>query len=199
MSSLAAVLMVLIVGAITPGPNTFMVMQAGASRGLVAAGATMFGVLLGSFALLAIAWSSIGLVATAFPAFTLVLGLCGSGYLGWLGVLLVRGEGNGGSAVTPSLPSSTLGVALFQMVNPKAWLLIATAIAAMPSNAGGAVTLAVLMVCVTGLCLGPWAIAGAWLSQLLMRADARRRFDMAMGLLLLGSASALLFDAIVGG
>jgi threonine/homoserine/homoserine lactone efflux protein len=182
---------ILFAAAITPGPNNMIVMQAGARGGVAAASAVIFGVVSGSLILLALVWLGVGAAFRATPNLELAVSIAGGAYLAWLGVsLMLRGSGNQSDAPPPVLPSTMLGVAGFQLLNPKAWLLVTATAAAMPRMSGVA-TLAILIAVVTTLCLMVWAVAGAASSRVLVQKSARLWFDRAMGGLLAISAVAL--------
>ena len=76
---------------------------------------------------------------------------------------------------------------LFQLANPKAWLLVGTGVALLP-GAANLVTLAVAIVVITSVCLVSWAIAGAATLRLLRHPAARKNFDRSMGVILAASA-----------
>ena len=85
METLIAVIAVLGVGAVTPGPNNFMVMAAGARGGLPAAAPVIGGVIAGGLVLLALAWSGVAAALESAPRLRLVLTSGGAAYLAWLG------------------------------------------------------------------------------------------------------------------
>jgi threonine/homoserine/homoserine lactone efflux protein len=187
-STLASVIGILAAAAITPGPNNIIVMEAGARGGIPAAGAAMLGVLSGSVILLALVWWGIGAIFASLPLIKLALGLAGGAYLVWLGVALAR-QGGESSTQRPSreLPTTLPAIAAFQLVNPKAWVLVTTAASMMPPASG--LALAVLMVLVTGVCLAVWAVAGAAAATVLERPAFRLAFNRVMGALLVISAA----------
>lgn len=185
MDPLLAVAGFVTVAAITPGPNNFIVMAAAARGGIAAAVPPIAGVVGGSLALLAIAWAGAGALFEAAPRFRLILLVAGAVYLAWLGGVLIwrtRDDPSG------KLPSTAIGAAGFQLLNPKSWVLILTATAAMSGEAAGLITLAVTLAAITIPCLTIWACAGAAIARWLKRAQARRCFDRAMGGLLIASA-----------
>ncbi len=190
MDPLLAVAGIITVAAITPGPNNFIVMAAAARGGIAAAVPPIVGVVGGSLALLAIAWTGVGALFEAAPRFRLILLVCGALYLAWLGVALIWRTRDGPSN-DAGLPSSALGLALFQLLNPKSWVLILTATAAMSGETSGLTALAATLAAVTIPCLALWAFAGSAIAHWLRRAQARRRFDRAMGGLLIASAAVL--------
>src|SRR5688572_5799299 len=79
---------VLVAAAITPGPNNFIVMGAGARGGLASAGRVALGVILGSVFLLALILAGVGRALAQFPQLGAVLSLAGGTYLAWLGASL---------------------------------------------------------------------------------------------------------------
>lgn len=194
MSSALPVIGALVAAAITPGPNNFIVMQAGARGGIAAAGAAIIGVLSGSIVLLMFVWIGLGTLIQAAPILELALSIAGGIYLAWLGLTLLLRPRSSSSQET--LPSTLLGIATFQLLNPKAWVLIATAAAAM-SDVGGLFALTMLVVLVTSTCLSLWALAGVAAARILAKPRARGAFERSMGAVLALSAGGILIDALL--
>lgn len=192
--SLLPVIGVLIAAAITPGPNNLMVMEASARGGFAAASSVVLGVVLGSLLLLALIVVGVAQAMQVFPVIGTVLSVGGGAYLAWLGASLFLRRERGGEAQRSTAPASVLGVASFQLLNPKAWLLTTTAAAAMNGN-GGVFTLAALTVVVTGICLSIWAVAGS-ASRRFLQPRGRLWFDRTMGSLLALSAVGIVVDAL---
>lgn len=196
MESLIAVAGLLFVAAITPGPNNTIVLAAAARSGLSGAVPSIAGVLVGSLALLALIWAGADALFTAAPNFRHFLLAAGALYLVWLGSNLIWRSGDTGDEPRP-LPGTALGIAAFQILNPKSWVLVTTASAAMAGSAAGMDglsgfgRLAALMLVIPGVCLTLWALAGVAIAERLRRRRARRWFDRAMGCLLILSAALL--------
>jgi threonine/homoserine/homoserine lactone efflux protein len=187
---------VLVVAAITPGPNNFMVMEASARGGAAAASSVVLGIVLGSLGLLALVSLGVGSLIHTYPRLSLVLSLIGGAYLAWLGAsLILRRAGTGANENRHGMPTSLLGVAMFQLFNPKAWMLIMTAVAAL-GGAGSVLRLAALIAVISSACLSIWALAGTAASRWLSRPRARLWFDRTMGALLALSAAGIIFDAL---
>ena len=183
------------VAAITPGPNNFIVMAAAARGGFGAALPAIAGVVIGSLGLLALVWAGAGAAFAALPPLRLLLKMAGAGYLIWLGSLLIGQSGrqdNGEASSKDRLPTTAHGVAAFQLMNPKAWVLIVTASAALPGQSTAPYALAGLLAVVSVLCLSLWACAGSAITGWLQIPSARSWFDRAMGSLLIVSAALLL-------
>ena len=185
---------VLVAAAITPGPNNFMVMEASARGGLAAARNVVLGVVLGSLLLLALIAAGVGQAMRAFPVIAVALSVAGGAYLAWLGVSLILRRESGEAARASGAQASILGVASFQLLNPKAWVLTTTATAVM-SEDGQIMTLAGLTALVTSVCLSAWAAAGA-ASRRWLQPRVRLWFDRTMGGLLALSAVGIVIDAL---
>lgn len=193
MTSFLAVLTIVAVAAITPGPNNFIVMSASLRGGVTAALPAIAGVIVGSIALLVLVWTGAGTLFEMFPEIQSVLRIAGAAYLIWLGFCLVRkANGPGDSVDDRALPETTWGVASFQLLNPKSWVLVITAVSAVGGTLASMVSLAATFVAVMGLCLTAWSVAGRLISRWLVDRRSRRRFDTVMGVLLMGSAAMLL-------
>ena len=83
------------------------------------------GVVLGGLGLLAVAAAGSAVVFSTVPGFRRALALGGCLYLAWLGLRLIAGSfrGHSNEADTAWLPAGMLGLAGFQFLNPKSWVL----------------------------------------------------------------------------
>lgn len=194
-----AVAGVLFAAAITPGPNNAIVLAAAARSGLPGAVPAIAGILAGSLALLALVWAGAGVLFEAAPILRRILLGAGALYLAWLGGGLIwrsRGGDVGDAGTGPrALPGTAFGVAAFQILNPKSWVLVTTATVAMPGGGAGLAGfggLSAMMVVIPGACLMLWACAGAAIADRLRQPAARRGFDRTMGGLLVVAAVILL-------
>jgi len=145
--------------------------------------------------MLALAWVGAGAAFEAEPMLRMLLTVAGCLYLVWLGVVLIResadrGRGDG-TAQHRALPRTTLGVFAFQLLNPKCWVLVLTAIAATSGEASFTI-LSAIFAAVSGVCLTLWALLGQALSAWLRQPRAGKWFDRAMGALLIGSSALLI-------
>ena len=193
MTSFLAVLTLVAVAAITPGPNNFIVMSASLRGGVAAALPAIAGVIAGSIALLVLVWVGAGTLFELIPEIQPVLRIAGAAYLIWLGFCLIRKANEQGDGTnSQALPETAWGVASFQLLNPKSWVLVITAVSAVGGTLFGIASLAVIFVAVMGLCLTIWSLAGQLISRWLVDRRSRRMFDTVMGVLLMGSAAMLL-------
>lgn len=192
---------ILIAGAVTPGPNNFVVMRQAARLGWRGALPPMAGVVAGSLTLLLLVSAGAEVVLAAAPRLGPAVAVVGCLYLVWLGVRLVaaRPAAQGKQAAEPmTLPAGAWGLLVFQLVNPKAWLLVLTVTASAHGSLGAGralPALAVLFIVIPTACLTLWAWAGVALARSPHWARMRTRFDRAMGALLIASALLLLVES----
>jgi threonine/homoserine/homoserine lactone efflux protein len=198
METLLAVAGLITVGAITPGPNNFIVLRTAARSGLAGALPAVAGVVLGGLGLLAVATAGGAALFSSLPGFRLVLALGGCLYLAWLGFRLIADSftERADAADAAKWPPGVTGLAGFQFLNPKSWVLVLTAVAAMPTQGTSAfLQLAALFLIIPASCLLLWS----WFGALMMRAleDSRMSswFDRAMGGTLAASAAFLFASA----
>lgn len=191
MSPLIAIAGLILVAAITPGPNNLVVLRTAARAGVAGTTPAIVGIVLGGLLMLALAAAGLGAAFVALPALRSGIAVAGSLYLACLGVTLMRAVPD---ADTPAaLPAGVLGLLGFQFLNPKSWAMVLTATAALPAGDFASwLQLAALFVAIPVPCLLLWSAFGAVMAVRLADPRARRRFDRAMGALLLASALALL-------
>jgi threonine/homoserine/homoserine lactone efflux protein len=178
------------VAAITPGPSNVMLTATGANAGVVRGLACLFGVCAGMGLLLLTVAFGLGALVLEHPAILGALKWCSAGFLLWLSWKIAAARpGNGASA---SRPIGFVDAALFQWVNPKSWLVSASAAGTyLQPDAGTALTQSVLL---SGLFLTValpsgfvWLAFGLALKRWLGCAGRLRAFNMAMGILLASS------------
>jgi threonine/homoserine/homoserine lactone efflux protein len=123
----------------------------------------------------------------------------GAVFLLWLAWKIATAEG-GDTAAGPRAVGFT-GAAAFQWVNPKSWLVCASAAgtylhAGSASASVQASALGGLFVLASLPCCFVWLAFGAGAQRLLRTRRARRAFNMIMGLLLAGSVVMILLHGI---
>ncbi|MEP3279287.1 MAG: LysE family translocator [Stappiaceae bacterium] len=183
MIELAPAVGLLVVAAITPGPNNVFVMTAAMQGGIAQAFKTIIAIISGSLVLFVAAYVGLDTIDQRVPYFRAAIGLLGSLYLGWLGISLMRSVTHNSRADGKTVQRSSLGLALFQLLNPKGWVLVSVFLAA-----GGQIqvlTLVLIFSAVISGCLFTWALAGFALSNLYATSRGRRWIDWTMGLALL--------------
>ena len=182
---------------ITPGPNNLMLAASGVNHGLRRTLPHMLGVSVGFGVQAAIVAGTLAWAMTWLQAIRLPLMVVGCLYLLWLaGRQLKAGRPSGAS---DAKPLGFLGAALFQWVNPKAWMFaLNLGILFLPKNAGVAAILwlAFLSMLVGAPCMAVWAVTGDRLRRWLSRPRPLLIFNGTMAVLLALTAGWLLWDEV---
>jgi threonine/homoserine/homoserine lactone efflux protein len=197
MDPLLAACGLLCVAAITPGPNNLVVLRAAGHAGLRGALPAIVGIVCGGLLLLAVVALGAGAAFATHPPLRRWAGAIGALYLIWLGASLCAAgvAPRYAAATSAALPAGTLGLIGFQFLNPKSWVIVLTALAAVPATGlRDYLPLAGLFVLIPTLCLLLWAALGAWLARWLVRPTVRRAVDSVMGALLIACAFLLLIE-----
>lgn len=178
-----------LVSSITPGPNNIMLASSGLTFGFRRTIPHMLGVNLGFTLMLVLVGLGLGTLFDQLPWLYTVLKYAGALYLLYLAWKIAgAGPMEGGSQ--RGRPFTFLQAALFQWVNPKAWVMAVGVIATYTPQAGfyWNLALAAAVCCVVNLpSIGVWTAFGTALQRLLHHPRAIRAFNIAMALLLVAS------------
>jgi threonine/homoserine/homoserine lactone efflux protein len=179
-----------VAAAITPGPSNIILASAGANAGVRRGLPCLFGVTLGMGAMLAMVAFGIGSLILDRPQVLAALQWVALAFLLWLAWKIATA----GSVVGKDA-GTIMGfwqAAAFQWVNPKSWLVTASAAATFLSAGAGALVQSLSLGALFVLAALPacfvWLLFGASAQRLLRTDRALRRFNLVMGALLAGSA-----------
>lgn len=170
---------------VTPGPNNLMLAASGVNFGLRRTLPHLLGISIGNGVQVLLVGVALAWVMTWLELLRLPLVALGCGYLLWLAARQARAGRPGGAG--RARPLGFVGAALFQWVNPKAWMMVLNvAILFLPRDAGlaGAAGLALLCMLVNLPCVAVWAVAGARLREWLQGPRALMVFNYTMAALL---------------
>ena len=189
----------ILIAAITPGPNNLMVLQLAGARGVKSAMPAIAGIVAGGLVLIGLSQIGLETVASRYPWLDYVFVAVGVVYLGALGLRLVYRSFGPPETQSESVAVAPLGApALFvlQFANPKAWVLVLTVSAAARAAASTRFALPLLFVVISTASLLAWAVLGHLAARILQGGLARARFDRVMGALLIASAGSLALGKI---
>jgi threonine/homoserine/homoserine lactone efflux protein len=178
----------------TPGPSNVLLAATGANVGVWRGLPCLLGVTFGMGVMMFVVALGLGSVALDHPVVLRGIRWCGAVVLCWLAWRIATARRAG--ALTATRPVGFLGAAAFQWVNPKSWLVCASAAgtflahgvdSALDQSAafGLVFVLASLPACLL------WLAFGAVWQRVLPSERARRVFNGVMGALL--AASVVLF------
>ena len=183
---------------VTPGPNNLMLAASGVNFGFRRTVPHMLGISIGHGIQVAIVAGLLAWVMAWLDDMRLGLVLTGCAYLLWLAWRQAQaGQPGGGKSAQPL---GFVGAALFQWVNPKAWMMVLNAAILFLPRGGGwgaALSLAVVCTLVNFPCIALWAVVGDRLRFRLRDPRALRVFNYAMALLLAATAVWILADELV--
>jgi len=178
------------ISSITPGPNNTMLAASGLNFGLRRTWPHVWGVSLGFTLMVVLVGLGMGAVFVQYPWLHPVLKYLSAAYLLFLAWKIANAAPplQPGEATAQSQPMSFLQAALFQWVNPKAWVMTTGMVSAyVPSGEAfwGHLGLAAVIAIVVGLpCIVLWAAFGSALRRWLHRPRMIRAFNWTMAMLL---------------
>ena len=186
---LSALALFALITSITPGPNNLMLMASGANAGFRRSLPHILGIAIGCQVILVCVALGLGQLLTRFPQAVTALRVGGALYLLYLAWQLVRTRDLKSDGYNAK-PLTFMQAALFQWVNPKAWMMILTGVATFTQPQD--FTLSVAIVAGTFLIVGlplisSWNLFGAVLKNWLHRGRRLRAFNQAMAVLLVAS------------
>lgn len=186
----AAVIPFAISSAFTPGPNNFMVMASAGNFGWQRTLPHMLGITIGFPLMILGVGSGLAPIFETYPLLHQILKMVGAIYLIYLAWriagagVVVEGEGRG-------KPITFLQAALFQWVNPKAWIMALGAISTYTTLGGELFVetfiISLVFFFVSFFSTGTWAALGLGARRFIASKRSARIFNWVMAVLLIAS------------
>jgi threonine/homoserine/homoserine lactone efflux protein len=180
----------------TPGPSNVLLTATGAQVGVLRGLPCLLGVALGMALMMFLVAFGLGSVILNTPLVLRGVKWLGAVVLCWLAWKIATARRPGAPA--EGAPVGLVGAAAFQWVNPKSWLVCASAAATFLDEGAGsplgqsAFLGLTFFVAALPSCL-PWLALGSVLQRLLQSERAHRIFNGAMGALLAASVILILW------
>ena len=184
---------------VTAGPNNLLRTASGVNCGLRRTLPMCFGVSTGCAIQCLIALSTFHLLFSWIEELRFPLALIGCGYLLWLSWALYRSSTTESKSQLQQ-PMGFWQMALFQWVNPKAWLMainIAILFSSTTASWGHYVSIALINALANFPCIFIWAALGSKLKRFLQEPKRLQLFNGCMALLMTFTALWLLADEAV--
>jgi threonine/homoserine/homoserine lactone efflux protein len=183
----AAFVLFAVVAAVTPGPSNVMLTAAGANGGVVRGLPCLVGVTAGMGLMMFVVPLGLGTLILTNPLVIKALNWAGAVFLLWLSWKIATSRRM--DSLPDSRPVGFIGAAVFQWVNPKSWLVTASAAGAfLHAGAGSPVLQSALLGGLFFLVALPscfvWLAFGATAQRLLQTPRRLRAFNITMGILL---------------
>jgi len=183
----------------SPGPNNIMLLSSGLTFGYKKTMPLMFGIILGFPLMVLIIGLGLGALFERFPIVLNILKIVGILYLFWMAYKIARNTSSYEIDENNQNKSFTfIQSALFQWVNPKAWIMAITSISVFVSsneNSMFQVILIAFIYCLS-LCISSntWAFGGILLKKFIRNAKSVQKINVIMALLLVASVLPMLFE-----
>ncbi|ALM89583.1 MULTISPECIES: LysE family translocator [Alteromonas] len=174
------------VSTVTPGPNNLMLLASGAQYGYKKSIPHMIGIVIGVAGLMISTLLGVGALFTLFPALYTVLKVLGITYLLWLAIKIATAPTDEIEIkkTTRQGPLKWWEGALFQLINPKAWMMALASVGTFTlpgehyAESGLAIVLAFALIGFP--CISIWAAVGAKIKIWLSSPMRRKRFNFTM-------------------
>ncbi len=187
MELLLSALLFALVSTVTPGPNNIMVMTSGLNYGVFRTLPHFFGICLGFPTMVVAVGVGLGAVFEELPFLHTAIKIVGITYLLYLAYKIASTR-SGPAEVEHTRPLTFFQAALFQWVNPKAWVMAVGAMAAFTTVnrevLAQALWISLAFFMVSFPCVGLWLMGGAALRNWLKQPKQLRIFNLTMATLL---------------
>lgn len=199
MESLPSLLVFAVIAAFTPGPNNIMIMASGLNFGTRASMPHFLGICLGFPTMFLAIGFGLGFLFERFTVLHAIIQVLGVLYLLYLSWLIANsGQAKAGSS--QAKPLTFVQAALFQWINPKAWVTGTSAIAAF-TTLGADLNVQIMIIglvlfCVAFPSAGVWLLFGTALQKVLSNPRHLRVFNVTMALLLAGSVMPVVYELV---
>ncbi|MEB6677015.1 LysE family translocator [Acinetobacter haemolyticus] len=186
------------VTSITPGPNNIMLAASGLNFGLKRSIPHILGIGFGFGVMVILVGYGIGAALGSSPLLYEILKIIGISYLLYLAYKIYR-AGSIKTDTKVDKPLSFMGAALFQWINPKAWIMAMGAITTY-SSANSRLVEFVFIGVIFGLVsipsVGVWAYMGEKLKMIVNHPRKVQLFNTVMALLLVASVIVPIKDSV---
>ncbi|WP_321818511.1 MULTISPECIES: LysE family translocator [unclassified Paraburkholderia] len=194
LSALPAGMLFVVVTSITPGPNNTMLLTSGVNFGFRRTVPHMLGISAGVVVLMLCVGFGLGEAFRRIPVLYTVLEAASVAYLLWLAWKIGT---SGGMKIKSGerRPMRFHEAIAFQWINPKAWMMVLTAVTTIRLSTDfglNIVAMAVLFYVVGLPCICVWAAFGTGMRRFLADPRRLRLFNIAMALSLVASMYPLL-------
>lgn len=185
---------------VTPGPNNVMIMASGLNHGIHKSLPHFLGICFGFPAMVVAVGFGIGVIFEQYPVLHEIIKIIGVLYLLYLAYVIAHSSGSTLQS-KKSKPLTFLQAAIFQWVNPKAWIMATGAVAAYTTlNAN--IYLEVLLIglaffVVAFPAVGVWLVFGANFKKILKQTKHRQTFNFSMALLLVISVAPIIHELVI--
>ncbi len=186
-------------GVLSPGPNNIMLLSSGLTFGYKNTIPHILGIILGFTLMVVCVGLGIGALFETFPFIFTILKYIGISYLFWMAWHIASSKGGINTQMSDKdKPFTFLQAAIFQWVNPKAWVMAITSTATFTTSAEHAF-MQVLIIAFIFLLSGSiscniWTLGGVYVKKLIKNELHVRILNTTMAVLIVASIVPFIFE-----
>jgi len=180
---------------VTPGPNNIMLFASGVKYGFKKTIPHILGIPLGHFVQISLVSLGLGFVFQAYPMVQQVLKIIGCLYLFFLAYRMF-GSLNMKESKKTGRPLKFYEAALFQILNPKAWVIAITAVSVFFPKDESFITGLLFLTCIAPIVNLPsisiWVLFGSSIRVLISNPTVKKTIEVILAVLLVGTGLMIL-------
>ncbi len=182
----------------TPGPNNIMLLSSGLTFGYKRTIPHALGINFGFPIMVICVGLGVGKLFEVFPFIYTILKVVGISYLLWMAWHIANTKGVPNTENKKDKPLTFLQAALFQWVNPKAWVMAISSTAAFITDHQIASIQVMIISCIYFLCAilstNSWSLGGVILKRFIQNERLIQIFNITMAILIIGSILPFIFE-----
>jgi len=180
---------------VTPGPNNIMLFASGIKYGFKKTIPHILGIPLGHFIQISLVAAGLGFVFQTYPMVQQVLKIIGCLYLFFLAYRMF-GSLNMKESKETGRPLKFYEAALFQILNPKAWVIAITAVSVFFPKDESFITGLLFLTCIAPIVNLPsisiWVLFGSSIRVLISNPTVKKTIEVILAVLLVGTGLMIL-------
>ncbi|ASG67585.1 lysine transporter LysE [Francisella halioticida] len=198
MSFYLSLLLFCVSSTVTPGPNNLMLLISSIKFGIRRTFSHYLGICLGFPFMVLVIGLGLESIFVNYPKLHLVIKIIGAIYMIWLALKIISSSTY--SDEKNNKPLSFKQAALFQWINPKAWVMAVgvistyTVISDNISLSFQVIVISIIYMIVSFFCTGFWLFGGNLVKRILSDEKHLRIFNLVLGLLLILSIVMMIFE-----
>ncbi len=182
----------------TPGPNNIMLLSSGLTFGYRRTIPHALGINFGFPVMVICVGLGIGTLFEVFPFIYTLLKVAGIAYMVWMAWHIANTKGALDAENKKDRPFTFFQAAMFQWVNPKAWMMAVTSTSAFITDHETAPVQVVIISGIYFFCAfvstNSWSLGGVVLKRFIQNEKWVRGFNIAMAVLILGAVVPFVFE-----
>ena len=182
----------------TPGPNNIMLLSSGLTFGYKRTIPHALGVNFGFPVMVICVGLGVGKLFEVFPLVYTILKVVGISYLVWMAWHIANTKGSFNAENKNDKPFTFFQAALFQWVNPKAWVMAITSTVAFITDHKIAFIQAMIISCIYFFCAilstNSWSLGGVMLKRFIQNERLVQIFNITMAILIVASILPFVFE-----